>query len=495
MSDTSTGTAPTVVGADTMGWDSVFAVTAHKLNQAIVSRNEYPARLSFQQVADPDAFPPVVTELEADFGPWQICKGGSSGLIRFQTPMSNIRGKCTGYQQGEIIDFQVSDFTPLIEIRLELLGLVAGEIASSDKPPAQGTKRQKLVARTTTDTTKEAAVTLKTINWDVVHITPQQPETAALKNGLEPAFRAWFNKHLSEFKHIFTLLDLYDRADTGQWSFLKPHHASYAYVDRGSLDTSLLAMLCMTSDNPPPDQQEVSPFAIPDGAEAGFLLSAKRFFADMMLPMFEKFWKHSSPADFEVDADGLGISLKSGKRIQLENVPKGGKYTPYLTKFTIRLEHDVLRTDSYTETTISPGIVADCHSIHWNTIVLGEGKSGQTLKFIDVKEGSVDHDIKNSETIDEIDHWMGVAGMIGACMLIVIGGFMVLAVGGAILFLLTGLMPLTVYILDRVHHDDSPDIDMMMTNAVAPFEWTDSGDFKLSSAGLSNALQMGGTLE
>ena len=499
MTDTSPAEA-SGGSADTLGWDTVFAVTTKKVNEAIVSRKQYPKALQFKQTADPNAFPPIVTSLEADFGPWQICEGGDGPEIWFQVPMQNVRGECVD-DHLKTVSFQIADFTLVVKVKLTILEATAAEIAaankSSGKAPPSGTTKKKLVARTTTENEDDPVAAIQTINWNKVTITPETLAKEGLRYGIEPALTTWFNENLVDFEHIFTLLDIYDRADTGQFAFLKPRHASYAYVDRGSLDTSLLAMLCMTSDDPPPAQQQVSSFSIPDGQHAGFLLSSRRMFADMMLPMFEKVWKHAKADDFSLDEDGLGITLKAGKSIQLKDVSPspGVSYTPYLKQFTIRLEHDILRTDAYTETKISPGIVADCHSTHWSTVALGEGKNGQTLKFVQAKKGEVDHEIKNHPVIDKTDSVLAKIGLVAGLLLLMFAGGVELLVGGLILFLVTGLMPMTVGIIDSVNHDDAPDIDLLTMNAVDPIQWTDSGDFQLQTAGLRNSLQLGGLLK
>ena len=140
----------------------------------------------------------------------------------------------------------------------------------------------------------------------------------------------------------------------------------------------------MTSDDPPPVPQQVSDFAVPDGSQAGFLISPKRFLKDMVIPSITAVWTDLDKADIEVAPDNKKISMKAGKSVKLPDITtkNDDTYTPVMSDFALEIMGDEIKIDMHTDVEVSTGIHATCTSTNWFRMSLGKNKKGQqVLKY------------------------------------------------------------------------------------------------------------------
>jgi hypothetical protein len=157
----------------------------------------------------------------------------------------------------------------------------------------------------------------------------------------------WFNVNIGEFNHVFGTLDLAPQvAKDAKYAFIKPTATSYAVTDEGTLDSSVFGVLSMGLQDIPTANHQVSPFAIPsgadaNGADAGFLISGPMFLSQMMLAGARQIFNGAAASNFLITNDGLTITnineLVWGK-FMLDDKKKGSlsqSYTNSLDQGTI----------------------------------------------------------------------------------------------------------------------------------------------------------------
>jgi hypothetical protein len=162
--------------------------------------------------------------------------------------------------------------------------------------------------------------------------------------------------NLQSFNHVFASVNLNARAAVGAFQWLMPTDVSYAVIDRGSLETSTFAVLCMTEDRDASAlAHQVSPFVIRDGHRAGLLISRARFLSQLLLPgigtMFSgpvtpeagKTW----PRDyFAIDEKAATLVNTAAIQIAKFDLGKYGVYVADLPKgnLAVRLQTTYLET-------------------------------------------------------------------------------------------------------------------------------------------------------
>ena len=83
----------------------------------------------------------------------------------------------------------------------------------------------------------------------------------------------------------------------------------------------------------------------------------------------------------------------------------------------------------------------------------------------------------------------GVTGICGSGIIEVIAE---LYLAGVIPGLLIGLAQKAPDIIGAIGKMEAPSIDLLVLNTTDPVKWADSKDFRLTSVGLNDSLQMGG---
>lgn len=467
-----------------MGWDTVFAVPIDRINKAIVKRKVSPKKLDYK-IQAASKF-----HMQADFGDWQIIPKGDGSIIRMSLPMKNMKG---GYTvSGKDYTFTCDECVGIIEIKLNFLPhdhsipIIGGDGKALPDPP-KGTKRHKLVARTKSDDPADPVASFVVLDF----IKPLSLPGA--KTSIEAAFEAWCNENLEQFSHIFTIVDLNDKIASGKWAFCKPHITNYAYVDKGTPETSILGVLCMTSNDPVPQVQEVTNFAIPENCQASFLINAKRFLKDMIKPSLSGIWSNLKPSDLEVASNNKMIQLKSGRKISLPQITTkdGDKYTPVMSMFSLEIMGDELKVDMHTDVEVSSGIHATCTSTNWFRIKLGKNKKGkQTLVYEDARKPVKTTGHYHDEGIVILKDILIVIGIILSLLSIVVDDGAGLVVAAALVTCLVGQYELNN--IEMAHQNDAPALDDLSSSFNTPIIWPDSKDFDLQTAGMAESLQLGG---
>jgi hypothetical protein len=126
---------------------------------------------------------------------------------------------------------------------------------------------------------------------------------------------------------VFASLDLspiISKSDKFAW--LKPTSTSYAVTDEGTLDSSVFGVLTMAMNRQSANNHQVSPYAIPSGSDAGFLISGPVFMQYMLLAGAQLIFNGASADAFLIENDGLTVrntkDLVWGK-FMMDNKKKG----------------------------------------------------------------------------------------------------------------------------------------------------------------------------
>ncbi len=455
--------------ADTYGWDTAYAITLPDLNASIAKSNCSPATYAYEQ----DGF-----SISGTFGTWQVCRGGDGKLLHMTMPVPTLTVSSSTTTLNYI------NGTCVIEVKLQYVPhTVEGAIAS------MGTFNRLVVQNQPDPTTPDnPAVTIVNLVF-----TGMDFVTQSIVSGV---FQGWFDAHIADFAYIFAEVNLNREADQGQFQWLMPTYTDYAYLDGDTDDTSVMGILCMTSDNgtarsPNGLVERLSPNAIPAGSSSGFLISAERFLTQLIWPLLPTMFPGTSQSDYTVSVAAQTITLNSA--VQLKEVESDGStYTPTLTAFTLSLLGQQITMDATTKTTIVLGIDAYAESVYTYELVLTNNGSGDpALNFL-----AVGSPVTNNWT--EQSEGSKITDLIAAVIVVVIGVVITvmtegadLVVAGIIIGLCVGVVMVTPQLIEAVGTDDAPSVNDFVLTATDPIVWTDEADFALNYASLNGSLQLG----
>lgn len=453
----------------THGWDTIFAIPVGDVNKAIVDKKSSPPDFSF---TDPQS----VYKLDGTFGDWQMVPGGDGKEVRLNLPLDSL--KLTFLSNGKTDDYSGSC---IIGIELHYVPHTDAQATASAKPMA-------LKVKPTSDTPTQPVAFVVEMN---VTPTPGTIADAVLKQGMQE----WASANLAEFAHVFTVVDLNRIINQGQWGFVTPNYTSYAYLTKGgNLDDDLFGVLTMTGDRTGEKLNEQLPQnAIPKGSISGFAVSQTRTLYDLIRPSIIQAYPGLTKENFLMDASGDTLYLTEGTSVDLKPVQHhGSTYYPKLTQLKVKSIGEVITLTSTTETEVAAGITANCQATHWYTVDLGTAKAGQTLKFAKYQDPSIVHSITQSEGSHVTQLIIDIVAAIALIILTILTDGATLVIAGLVIGLLMGADQIVPALIEKANKDDSPDIDLLLVNAVAPITWAASGIYKLTYGHMNNALQLGG---
>jgi hypothetical protein len=363
-----TGSTLTTNDADTYGWDTVFALNFTHANSAIVANwpNVNAGAKNVSQVASDDSS----FNINGVLGPWQLTMGGDGKNVRMLCPFvsGTYKAPSNSYDLGaknvqvviEIgmewvpdpgqFNFVLSGNTTIDPIKADLNN---NKIDAALQ--AAFTKQSKTLSGSATATMlikdKEWVIADGSVNYYLFvttdkdnnefmsiyqFITAWAANLKALKNAVstdDPAvaviqivndptsgiaaavlpdlLSTWFNTNIGEFNHVFSILDLSPVvAKQTNYTWMLPTATSYAVTDQGTMDSSIFGVLTMVQNNTPGQNHQVSPYAIPSGTDAGFLISGPNFMQYMMLGGAQTIFNNAPASSFVVSNDGLTITNK-----------------------------------------------------------------------------------------------------------------------------------------------------------------------------------------
>jgi hypothetical protein len=454
------------VAVYTYGWDTTFAIPVPDVNTAIVNGKSSPAGFSITE-------PPANYTVNGTFGDWQVCPGGDGKAVRMLLPLTQVTityasGKSSTYSGHAVVEVELH-YIP----------------HSSATATTDGGNPHALVVNPAPPAVPPLAVI------DLV-LTPTPGTIAGAL--IQAALLDWGTQHLAEFAHVFAVVDLNLMVDQGQWGFVTPNYTSYAYLDGQDLDHSTFAVLCMTGNRTGETlTEQVSPVAIPSGSVAGFVVSQARVLYDLVRPAIMQAYPGLTDQNFLMSEDATTLYLTDGTSVALPPVQHDGStYYPILTQLSIKSTGQILTLNSLTATDVAAGITATCEATHWYTINLGTSSNGQTLTFVESQPPSIVHAIHQQPGSVITQLIIEIVAAIALVILTILTDGAALVVGGLVIGLILGADQIVPALIEKVNQDDSPDISLLLVNAVNPITWTASKEFLLDYASLNVSLQLGG---
>ncbi|MGF6439837.1 TULIP family P47-like protein [Paraburkholderia youngii] len=257
----------------TENWDTAFGIKYKDANAAIASGGSSPPNFSGSHQVVGNTY-----NVSASFGTWKMT-GGSGSLLIMALPLSN--GRVSGGGQAE------ESFEGTAQIQVSL-GFIP-------QPGSTSSRELRL--------DNQQAVS-------VLQVTLSSGPPSA-RDTIKGALQDWLNTNVSEFNHVFAVVDLnefVDKSDAFAW--VKPTHVGYAiYTENiASADDYLFGILAMTENRPGRNLSPVmDPGIVPDGADAGFLIAASRAVDKMFAPRIETLFANATADDFGRSADGMTI--------------------------------------------------------------------------------------------------------------------------------------------------------------------------------------------
>ena len=451
--------------ASTYGWDTVSAVRVGDMNRTIRESGSSPK--TFDQAVEGSA-----GHVGGDFLDWQIDNGGDGRLIHFAIPLRNVQAR---YQDQT----WTGDATATVEVQLHF---VPHALAARDG----ASQRHQLVIRTAPAAANLPIANVVNLEFDASAPDPGAIVKALVKLGLTD----WLCAHLAEFTHVFASVNIYNAIAGDDFDWLKPTYATYVFLARPNLDDSVFGILCRTGHRPPDDLiEQISPYTIPDGASAGFLLSPERMLSDMMAPSLPGVLHGLRLQDIKVD--GARNRLSVSKVVPLQPVTdKDGRVLETRLEFLqVDLRERELIMSSTISTSVAPGIESVGESQCFYHIGLVTRPDGtRTLGYRESRP-AIKRDYTRKQEGVIILEWMLLIGSIVVGVALLWTG---VGVGLIIAAIVIGAATITIKVIEAVHNDDAPAIDLFVNKATDSITWANGSGFRLTSAELNGALQVGG---
>lgn len=451
--------------ASTYGWDTVSAVRVGDMNRTIRESGSSPQ--GFEQTLDDGS-----GKVSARFGDWQIDSGGDGRLIHLAIPLLGVNAQFgTQTWQG--------DATACVEVQLHF---VPHEVPQADSL----SMRHRLMVRARPDAANAPIANALGLEFDEGTQDPGMVFTALIKLALTD----WLCANLEQFAHVFATVNIHQVATDDAFHWLKPTYATYVFLARPDRDDSIFGILCRTGQRSPDDLiEQISPYAIPEGAQAGFLLSPGRMLGDMMARSLPDVLDGLKLKDIKVDE--AQNRLKVTKSVQLKKVKDedGRELEPVLEQIEVELRERELIMKSTISTKVSPGITSVGESqCFYNIGLVTKPNGSRTLGYRESRK-PIKRDYTRKATGVTILEWMLMIGGIIVGVAMIWNG---VGVGLIIAAIAIGGVGLTLRVIEAVHEDDAPAIDLFVAQATDSITWANGSAFRLTSAELNGALQMGG---
>ncbi|MGY2049228.1 TULIP family P47-like protein [Methylobacterium sp. JK268] len=462
----------------TLGWDTTFAIRLPDVNKALTKSGKYP--LDFEIMVDPDENYGV----KGTFGSWQLARGGSGGILFMVIPIA------AGTMTSGTKTYSMNGAKVYISIKLKYLSAVAPKAEN----PIQETLD--LHADDQSRSEEDPAVVIQNMTF------PDPKPSVFTQALMKEAMQTWFLKNLSRFSHVFASVNVNEIAAEGDFQWLKPTCTSYAYFEpvdpKAPEEDCVFGVLNMTTNTSPEGlSKQLAPNSIPKGQRSGLNISMSRFLNNVVLPGLYKGFEGATTASFKVTANNQMI-VNTGP-LKMAPVRSGLiDYTPYVQIFELQVVGDEVQIHTRTSIDISPGIVAWVDTISYQKIVLIDKPDGtQTLDFKQSKDPVRNQWIEKETWVTVTEIIVSIVGAVAAG----VAGRIITAtvpriIAVIIILIIAGLAAATPELIALVAGGDAakalPTITVMVANGTSPVHWPDSKAFKLTSAGLNGAFQLGG---
>ncbi|KAH0437667.1 hypothetical protein CcaCcLH18_03787 [Colletotrichum camelliae] len=466
------------------GWDVVSLVPIPFVNAAIQSQGDLPKILKVSL---------DTLEIQAEFGTWQITVGGSSNIIMFDIPLTDISGKDTK-EKSIISQFDYRSLAARVQLFLTFVdGGRSGHnlVVDSKSPPT-------------------SIVSLTDANG---HPLPSILDDALIKQALT----TWLGDNLSQFNHVFASIDIDPgTASNTQWSFCKPAVVAYTYVAGSTLANSYLGLTYNTAGNTKPGSTaQIDPSFVPPGCQSAFMISPAIFLNNFLAPSTRQQFG-IPPQSFNVNTSNLSISLAAGTQVALPKVsansPAGSSsvfgtvgsflgglvgispsisdsdttYQPELVDLQISVQNSIIKIYAKTSTVVINGafgtVTAFNESQSWLT--LGLDAARQSLAYKNTQPSVNNHYIQQSESFTIIQDILQAIGIVTVAVGAVLTDGADLLMVSALSGIASGGEQFALSSIESNNKNAAPEINSLVSNLTLPVRWSRAGPFAAATAGL-----------
>lgn len=287
---TNTPATTSDTSVSTFGWDTAYIASFPVVNQAIIKQQSYPSSFNYTDETG------IV--INGSWTSWQLTPGGAGGDVQMICLVQSGTASGDG-QNGDLTGSKV-----VIQVNLKT---VAATDPVNDPTAKNPGSTQNLVINTS-GVGLDPAVSI--ISSSYPNVT-----SVLLKDLLDSIFKNYFNANISEFNHVFAVMNLNEVADQDGFQWLKPTAFQYAVAspEDGSIENSAFGLIAMVQNNPiqPSMQQAVDVRALSNlatGANSAFVINESMVAQNMLLPGAIATIQGSSASDFGFSSDGLSVT-------------------------------------------------------------------------------------------------------------------------------------------------------------------------------------------
>lgn len=467
--------------ADTLGWDTVFAIRLPDVNQALM-----------KPAASPGAFDQDLGggySIEGEFGPWQVTMGGDGKNLYLLAPIT------AGNLHFNHNSTSMAGGMATVIITLSYL-----PPQPPPAPPTRSGTRHALRAKLTSGGSSEPVAS-------VIHLdfpNGKGPKPGTVDNALMlGALTTWFIDNLARFEHVFSIVDLNLLADEESFQWLKPTTTSYAYADGTDEKNSFFGVLTVTEKRSIADlSHEISPDAIPGNQQSGFLISPELFLENSVLPGLPYAFKDAKASDFQLINHKTEVIKTPGATVALKPILyQGTFYQPDLISISVKILDTEIITAMQVHVEISVGIDVYIDITNYQTLTLVQKADGtQTLGY------KATRPMKKTYT-KKVAIWVTVTVALAELIVAVVGFFVagpaaeladvivVAIITVIIIGVIEGVEIIIEDVITKGVASAMPAFNPMVYAASDPITWpSQQSQFKLTSVALNGALQLGGNL-
>ncbi|WP_313133526.1 TULIP family P47-like protein [Anaerocolumna sp.] len=340
----------------TNGWDTVSICRVTALNERIKSQKTYPAAISYQVDQ---------LSLEGVFDSWQIITGGDGRNVKLKLPMKS--GTYKGLNMGKGDTFDLANVSVDIYIKLNYFPIPNPEVATDGEYNLFVN-----TARVSEYDPIAAVISLADPGGTIDDIN---------KSILRGLYEKWLNmpENLKKFDTLFSTVLINNMGEQSEeYKWLRATAISYAYTDKGTDESSIFGILCMTNDRSCdglPNQLPAADLKSDDNAL--FLISREIFAKYQLLPSLKFVFTDSPEAQYVMDDAGTTIT---GTNIKVDTVRVGAiDYYPVAQSFEMCFDETYIRTTAKIHTHISAGIDTYTIIMTKQTLALGTNDKGEQV--------------------------------------------------------------------------------------------------------------------
>ena len=362
----------------TNGWDTVSICRVSALNEQIKIEKTYPKSIDYTLEG---------ISLDAQFDPWQIVPGGGEKNVQLKVPIMS------GTFKGQKGNYNVAGVSADVMVRLDYFPL------SDHQELKDGNYSLHVNTRGGTESNPIAAV----INL----ADPKKVLSMLDKSSLRQLIHEWLNipENLKKFETLFSTVlinNLGKQSEEFKW--LRATSISYAYTDRGDLNSSVFGVLCMTNNRPKSTSNQIPAVKLNDDNNAMLLINREVFIKYQFLAGLPFIFKGTKPSDYTLDDAGTTINAKN---LNVGSISYAGvDYQPEIKKFEVSFDENYVRTTSHLTTQIAPGISTCSIIVTKHTLKLHVNTKGeQIMKWVNVGDPLVN-------TTVLIETWLKVTQML-----------------------------------------------------------------------------------